>query len=256
MPKTVKVRARGEAGTGVVYYPLAQELDYAVAAVRRSRRLTASLRAVISQTAGKGALRLIDALEREIAATSFTPEILRASKAVESFSTAQTARIVSEAVAIDPRKIRNALTGEPLAPMLKSWAGMNAELITGIDTRQIAEVRDLVEQAVSSGQSAKTLAKLMAERGLVAESRARLIARDQIGKLNAAVSASRQQSLGVVSYTWQTALDERVRPAHRARQGEVFNWAEPPSDGHPGEPINCRCVARPIVPEEISLFED
>lgn len=256
MPKPVKVKARAPGGQGVAYYPLAQELEYALAAARRARRLSAQLRAVIQKNGGKRAVELIDALEREFAGLPFTQEIARAGNAVEKFGTAQTARIIGESISIDPRKIRDVLTGKPLAPLLNVWAEVNAELIKGIDKAQIDQVRDLVVSAQATGQSAEALAKQIEERAGVSESRSRMIARDQVGKLNAAVSAERQLSLGVEQYTWQTALDERVRPAHKARQGQVFSWSKPPSDGHPGEPVNCRCVARPIIPPEIDIFGD
>jgi SPP1 gp7 family putative phage head morphogenesis protein len=46
---------------------------------------------------------------------------------------------------------------------------------------------------------------------------------------------------------WSTQLDERVRPLHENREGQVFSWDDPPSDGHPGFPPGCRCVAAPYV---------
>ena len=48
---------------------------------------------------------------------------------------------------------------------------------------------------------------------------------------------------------WRTVGDSRVRTAHRAREGQIFAWDKPPSDGHPGQPINCRCYAEPIIPD-------
>lgn len=46
-------------------------------------------------------------------------------------------------------------------------------------------------------------------------------------------------------YTWRTAHDERVRPAHAANEGRVFAWSDPPPTGHPGHDPNCRCTAEP-----------
>lgn len=66
-----------------------------------------------------------------------------------------------------------------------------------------------------------------------------------MGKINSNINKQRQLDLGVESYTWQTAKDERVRTDHRHKQGKNFRWDEPPSGGHPGEPIGCRCVALP-----------
>jgi len=49
--------------------------------------------------------------------------------------------------------------------------------------------------------------------------------------------------LGNKYYKWVTMHDNRVRPAHQEREGRIFAWDDPPSDGHPGWAIRCRCSA-------------
>ncbi|WP_241971166.1 minor capsid protein [Actinobacillus lignieresii] len=68
------------------------------------------------------------------------------------------------------------------------------------------------------------MAKEVKELTGVTSKRARLIARDQIGKLNARLTQLRQQQIGVKSYIWRTSLDERVRKWHKSREGERFDW--------------------------------
>ena len=50
---------------------------------------------------------------------------------------------------------------------------------------------------------------------------------------------------------WETSEDERVRASHAKLDGKVFDWDDlPVVDGvktSPGRPINCRCVAVPII---------
>ena len=97
----------------------------------------------------------------------------------------------------------------------------------------------------------------------VTDNRARIIARDQTTKLWGNVNQARQEDIGVDSYIWRTSGDERVtgypggvnRPGgahgdHYARDGKTYKWSDPPSDGHPGEAILCRCNAEPIVDTE------
>jgi SPP1 gp7 family putative phage head morphogenesis protein len=79
-----------------------------------------------------------------------------------------------------------------------------------------------------------------------ADARAKLIARDQISKYNGQLNQTRQTALGLSKYRWQTSGDERVRDTHKALNGKIFSWDNPPSVGHPGDEINCRCVALPI----------
>lgn len=47
-------------------------------------------------------------------------------------------------------------------------------------------------------------------------------------------------------YIWRTEHDEKVRGAHAARDGKIFNFHNPPPGGNPGEDYNCRCSAEPI----------
>ena len=77
---------------------------------------------------------------------------------------------------------------------------------------------------------------------------AKRIARDQTSKLTGQLNQARQTEVGVDSYTWQTSEDERVRPEHSDNNGQVFAWnSPPPATGHPGEDVQCRCVAVAVI---------
>lgn len=92
------------------------------------------------------------------------------------------------------------------------------------------------------------LSKILLERYGVAGSRMQLIARDQTTKAIGAFTQLRQEQIGVTHYRWSASDDERVRPTHQANDRDVFAWEHPPAlTGHPGEDINCRCVAVAIV---------
>jgi hypothetical protein len=58
-------------------------------------------------------------------------------------------------------------------------------------------------------------------------------------------AAETSESHTTTHYIWRTAGDDKVRPSHAANEGERFAWDNPPDTGHPGEDINCRCVAEP-----------
>lgn len=76
---------------------------------------------------------------------------------------------------------------------------------------------------------------------------ARRIAEDQHRKLVAVLTQLRQLQLGITRYRWVTRGDTKVRKHHRERNNRVFNWSDPPFDGHPGHPVNCRCVAEAVL---------
>ena len=121
----------------------------------------------------------------------------------------------------------------------------NIALINSIPQQYL----DKVEQAVMASLQAGTLNATLADDLLkiegVTKSRAKLIARDQLGKINSRLSQIRQQSLGITHYFWSTSLDERVRDRHRRWDGDRIAWDTPTIDGHPGHAIQCRCTAIP-----------
>lgn|SRR6185295_7009271 len=127
----------------------------------------------------------------------------------------------------------------------------NVALIKSIPTQYLGGVRETVGKAFAAGERFESVAKRIEHIGDVTESRAKLIARDQISKMNAAFNEVRQVSVGITHYTWSTSHDERVRKSHADLNGHDFAWKNPPEvDGeraNPGEPVNCRCVAIPVI---------
>lgn len=63
------------------------------------------------------------------------------------------------------------------------------------------------------------------------------------------IAWSIKQERPTTHYIWRTRRDNKVRPAHADREGQIFSWDEPPTGGHPGEDHNCRCTAEPYFPE-------
>lgn len=130
---------------------------------------------------------------------------------------------------------------------LEAFAAGNVQLVKNVPQRFLDEVGTRVVQGLRTGRRAEDLEQEIQDRFGLAESRARLIARDQVGKLYGELNKARQQDLGVEKFTWRTVGDERVRDEHEALDGKVFAWDDPPDEGIPGEPINCRCTAEPDV---------
>ena len=79
------------------------------------------------------------------------------------------------------------------------------------------------------------------------DSHSRMIAHDQISKLNAGLNRARQTAAGIESFVWETQKDNRVRRAHRALQGRKFTWSEGWDGVYPGEPVACRCWAKAVT---------
>lgn len=140
------------------------------------------------------------------------------------------------------------VANENLTDTLVAKTRENVSLITSIPDEYFKKIEVAVFEGTTQGNRASSLIKEIQHIGKVTKSRAKLIARDQTSKLNSALVQQRQENLGVVEYIWRTAKDDRVRPSHASKNGKVFRWDNPPKDtGHPGEDINCRCVAQPII---------
>jgi SPP1 gp7 family putative phage head morphogenesis protein len=144
-----------------------------------------------------------------------------------------------------------------ITPLVGRWVHENVALIQTIPTQYLDQVERAVHSGFRTSERAEDIEERILELGETTDARAKLIARDQVSKLTADVSKRRQQNLGADSYVWRTSGDERVRPGHRARNGKVYAWDDPPGDpedpaegGHPGEAIQCRCYAEMVLPVE------
>jgi SPP1 gp7 family putative phage head morphogenesis protein len=141
----------------------------------------------------------------------------------------------------------NPFRGEPwLKPLAEGWVAENTNLIKSVSDRQLEEVQSILRREIMAGSSVRTIQKAIMQRVPITANRAKLIAQDQTLKLHSKMSQERLKDIGVTKYIWRTVGDNRVRPHHRDRNGKTFSWNKPPSDGHPGQPVRCRCRAEPV----------
>jgi phage-related protein (TIGR01555 family) len=129
----------------------------------------------------------------------------------------------------------------------REWARANTELIRDIPAKHEQDLVLALTEAVEQGKGADRLREIITERDGITERRTQTIAEDQTQKGVGQLQQERLGGAGVGQYTWRTMMDDRVRDEHAAREGQVFAWDQPPEDGHPGEPVNCRCVAEPVL---------
>ncbi len=133
-----------------------------------------------------------------------------------------------------------------LGARVTEFTAINVSKIVEVSDAYFAQVEAATLEGVRSGRRWEDIAKDIKKRDEVSESRARTIARDQVGKLFATLNKVRQQDVGVTEFIWRTSHDARVRDEHAALDGETFEWANPPSEGIPGDPILCRCFPEPV----------
>lgn len=172
-------------------------------------------------------------------------------KAVSEFQKRQLARQLGQELGI--------AVDRGINDRIRRFVGENVSLIKSQPQAIFDDVEKNIINGMRAGLRHEEIADNLIERAGVSESRAALIARDQVLKFNGELNQVRQKNLGISKYVWNTVGDERVREEHAARDGQIFSWDDPPGDpsdpadaGHPGDSINCRCFAEPILPDEES----
>ncbi len=168
----------------------------------------------------------------------------------QTYQRVQLGRQLKAGLGIDPF-----INDRNLARLTEGFVHENVSLIKSLTDRVASDVEGVVLRGVQNGMLQSDLADKIAERFQVGEDRAALIARDQIGKAYSDVNAQRQQDLGITHFIWRTAGDERVRDEHEALDGEEFAYDDPPDEGLPGDAVNCRCYAEPVLDEIIQEAE-
>lgn len=151
--------------------------------------------------------------------------------------------------------------------MRSSWAEDNYSLIVSNAKNYVSEINTLTEQAVVNGFSARKLTDNIKQATTkLTDKHCKLLARDQIGKLNGQITESQMQEIGLDLYVWSTSNDDRVRESHAIMEGLLCRWddasvcsydngktwVDRPAGAvelHPGQDIQCRCVPLAFFPE-------
>ena len=174
------------------------------------------------------------------------------------------AQVIREAIGVDVGSLLRA--NGPLLQSMREATSDNIGLIKSIPEQYFDRVTETVTSGWMQGLRWESLVDQIQRDGDITENRAKLIARDQTSKMNSAFNRERQQQVGIERYIWRTSGDERVRgnpggkypdaeSDHWDLDGKTFRWDEPgPCKGtisgepcHPGEDVNDRCWAEPVV---------
>jgi SPP1 gp7 family putative phage head morphogenesis protein len=140
-----------------------------------------------------------------------------------------------------------------LSARIKHFTAENVSLIQSIPRDYLNDVESTLLSGMRDASRHEKLADEIEGLGDVSKNRAKLIARDQVGKFYGELNRVRQGALGIDQFWWRDAGDERVRDAHKElAEGGPYEWADPPGDADdpavgsvPGEAIQCRCYAEP-----------
>ena len=133
----------------------------------------------------------------------------------------------------------------------------NVGLIKSIPKLKQPAFKNMLVANLTADMPARQLQAEIVKHFNVTKGRAKMIARDQTGKMNGRLEEYRQKQLGLKEYIWRTSEDERVREDHKRLDGRKFRWDKPPvvdrrtgRRGNPKQDYLCRCWAEPVFDED------
>lgn len=183
-------------------------------------------------------------LEQRLEPAKLQPQIAKFAQRVQKKNGEEFRRVIG---------ISSADTG--LKTVLDRFQERNVGLIKSLAGKQLDDTRELLEKAEIGAWRVEELRKEFMMQFDVTKSKADLLARDQVLKLNGQLAQTRHQNAGITKYIWTTSGDERVRLSHVELDGTLQEWANPPiisedgRRGHPGDDYQCRCTPFPVLEE-------
>ena len=183
----------------------------------------------------------------------------------EKLSIKEWKKVISKTLGIN--LLEDYYSGAVYKELLEKWVSDNVDLIKTIPYSSLDKMKEIVYDNYMKGATTTNIVKAIQKQYGMDKRHARLIARDQVSKLNAAITQYQQKDAGITQYRWSTSKDERVRKGdktakgiidpmgdnHERLEGKIFRWDKPPLVDrkrgracHPGEDYQCRCCAIPV----------
>lgn len=151
------------------------------------------------------------------------------------------------------------LTDEGRERISKEWQENLRLYIKNFTEKEVLELRARVKDTVFAGKRYESLVKTIQKSYGVSTNKAKFLARQETALMMAKFKEVRYQDAGVRLYKWQCVAGSKnhpVRPWHKALEGKIFSWQNPPVTTKPGDPVrrnnpgqdyNCRCYPIPVV---------
>lgn len=161
-------------------------------------------------------------------------------------------RSVSEQIS---EGLRDVVGNTPVGQVAQDIVYRQIQLMKSIPIEAAERVQDIQSraiQAVINGERPDALYQMIMETGNVASSRAKLIARTEIGRATGALTQARALSIGSEGYWWRIE-GAGTRPSHKKMRDKFVYWHNPPTldgmAGHAGCLPNCKCWSEVHVPK-------
>ena len=202
-------------------------------------------------------------LEQKLAAFGLLPFIEKIAEMLRKSSVKDWRRIIRQTFGVD--LLDEYYSKEMYEYIIKRWISENVSKIKSIPNQTLDSMKQIMLDGFMNGKSVRDIQKRIQSEYDVTKSKAAMLARDQIATLNSQLTQMQAKDAGCKKYRWSSSGDSRVRDCHRALDGKIFSWDDPPEmwyntkergrvttgrKCHPGEDFCCRCVAIPIFDKD------
>lgn len=223
---------------------------------RSDSRFDASLK--LAEKVKNALIKVARELEQKLAKYKLNELVRKVAKLTKVNSLNEWKRVCEDTLGID--LLDDYYNGDFYEDALRRWVDENIQKIKSIPNDTLGSMQKIILDGFREGKTITAIQKEIQKEYSVTRRNAQLLARDQIATLNAQLSKLQQEDAGCSKYKWSSSKDSRVRDCHRALDGKIFSWDDPPEmwyetksgrvytgrHCHPGEDIACRCVAIPV----------
>ena len=122
---------------------------------------------------------------------------------------------------------------------------------------QIVKMRDEVSKMANVGKSVKSIADYIQKEFGISQRHAKFLARNESAIATSSYLAAKYTAEGFTHFKWHTILDGRERDLHKALNGTIWRFDDPPiidertgQKGLPSQTYNCRCSFAPYITKE------
>lgn len=153
----------------------------------------------------------------------------------------------------------SALTPEQSRRIADEWQENLDLWIKGFAEEEILKLRSEIKESAFKGNRQESIIKLIQKSYGVTLNKAKFLAQQETSLLLSKFKETRYVDAGLNEYKWRCVKGSPahpVRPAHKALDGSIQSWNNPPITSpsgeparrnHPGQDYRCRCTAIPIV---------
>ncbi|SQC19872.1 bacteriophage protein [Klebsiella pneumoniae] len=150
--------------------------------------------------------------------------------------------------------LRDVVGNTPIGQVTQDIVYRQIQLMKSLPLEAADRVREIQQRAIQAtiyGERPDALYEMIMQSGDVAASRAKMIARTEIGRATGALTQARALAVGSEGYWWRIE-GAGTRPSHFKMRDKFVYWHNPPTldgmTGHAGCLPNCKCHPEVHIP--------